>query len=74
MRNSVGHTQDADFKPTSLYVLKLNDYRLFLSPPKLHVYCEKTETNSRGDPLRWPRDINFADKRRLLGRYSSFAD
>jgi hypothetical protein len=42
----------------------------------------KTQVNGRGDPLRCPRDIpliarvdiNFAEKRRPLGRYSLLAD
>ena len=49
---------------------------------KVAAPVQKTEINSRGDPLRWPRDTplsakdgtNFADRRRPLCRYSSLAD
>jgi hypothetical protein len=51
----------------------------------LHIFIlsgQENRINDRGDPLRWPRDTlytqivgtNLADKRRLLGRYSSLAD
>jgi hypothetical protein len=45
---------------------------------KVAAPVKKSEINGRGDPLRWPRGTLypqkvgtiFADKRRLLGRYS----